>query len=741
MIDKFKAAFKEEAHELLSQLEDTLLELESHPRNGELINAAFRAIHTIKGSSAMFGFESISKFTHEVESALDQCRNGTLPITKDFIGLTLKARDHLKEMLGQEEPPPQATMEEGESLLVRYREFLSGGKAASAATPEAGPSTAAGAAAVGAAPAGMEAQAPSAKNGQPVQAETALQSGPAGEATEKPSTYRIAFKPKPDILKDGTKVLNLIEEVAGFGQAAIYAHTEDIPAFGTLDPETCYMYWDIIITTQKTENDIRDVFIFVEDRCELRIEKIDGETLDEEGRAKRLGAILVERGLVSRADLRDALGSQRKLGEVLVEKKIVSKPEIDSALVEQEHLKKVQEKLDSTGASIRVASEKLDSLVDLVGELVTLQARLSQTSLDLKDAALSSICEQFERLISQLRDNTMSIRMLPIGSTFNKFRRVVRDLSIELGKEAELTTEGADTELDKTVIEKLGDPLVHIIRNSLDHGIEKPEERERCGKPRSGKIMLSARHSGAYVLIQVSDDGKGLDRDAIYAKAVERGVISAGQEMSEQDLFLLIFAPGFSTAKTITSVSGRGVGMDVVKREIDSLGGVVSLSSERGKGLTVTLKIPLTLAIIEGLLVRTGAEYFVIPLSTVDGCIEIRREALEEYGERRIINYRDDLVPFVSLRSTFEMPGDPPEIEQIVIANLQDSRMGFVVDQVVGNYQTVIKPLGRMFRGVQGLSGATILGDGTVALILDVNALALAVQMDGGRKAARGSGR
>ena len=737
MIDKFKAAFKEEAHELLSQLEDTLLELESHPRNGELINAAFRAIHTIKGSSAMFGFESISRFTHEVESALDQCRNGTLPITKDFIGLTLKARDHLKEMLGQEEPPPQATLEEGESLLVRYREFMAGGKTAASATPEAAQAT--DAAAPG--QAGMEAPASSARPGQPPQGQAAAQAGPAGEASDKPSTFRITFKPKPDILKDGTKVLNLVEELAGFGQAAIYAHTEDIPAFGTFDPETCYMYWDIIITTPKTENDIRDVFIFVEDRCELKVEKIDGETLDEEGRAKRLGSILVERGLVSRADLRDALGSQRKLGEVLVEKKIVSKPEIDSALVEQEHLKKVQEKLDSTGASIRVASEKLDSLVDLVGELVTLQARLSQTSLDLKDAALSSICEQFERLISQLRDNTMSIRMLPIGSTFNKFRRVVRDLSIELGKEAELTTEGADTELDKTVIEKLGDPLVHIIRNSLDHGIEKPEERERCGKPRSGKIMLSARHSGAYVLIQVSDDGKGLDRDAIYTKAVERGVISAGQEMSEQDLFLLIFAPGFSTAKTITSVSGRGVGMDVVKREIDSLGGVVSLSSERGKGLTVTLKIPLTLAIIEGLLVRTGDEFFVVPLSTVDGCIEIGRGELEEFGERRIINYRDDLVPFVSLRQSFEVPGDPPEIEQIVIANLQDSRMGFVVDQVVGNYQTVIKPLGRMFRGVQGLSGATILGDGTVALILDVNALALAVQMDGGRKVVRGSGR
>jgi two-component system chemotaxis sensor kinase CheA len=723
MIDKFKAAFREEAYELLSQLEDTLLELESQPRNGELINAAFRAIHTVKGSSAMFGFETISKFTHEIESALDQCRNGSLPITKDFIGLTLKARDHLKLLLEYDEPVPADLVASGETLLERYREYLGvshGGHPQPAAASSA----------------------PQSSGGAAPQKATVSTAAPAAVDSPKPSSFRIYFKPKADIFMDGTKVLNLMEELSGLGEAAIYAHTEGLPDLAGLTPESCYCFWDVILTSVKSENDIRDVFIFVEDHAEIRIERISDNGLDEEGRAKRLGEILIERGLVTKADLREALGSQKKLGEVLVENKVLSKPEVDSALVEQEHLKKVQDgKSEANVGSIRVASDKLDALVDLVGELVTLQARLSQTSLDLKDTSLASISEQFERLISQLRDNTMSIRMLPIGSTFNKFRRVVRDLSIELGKEAELVTEGAETELDKTVIEKLGDPLVHIIRNSLDHGLEKPEERALLGKPRKGTILLSARHSGAYVLIQVSDDGKGLDRDAIYQKGLEKGLLVPGQEIADSDLFLLIFAPGFSTAKVVTTVSGRGVGMDVVKREIDSLGGIVSLNSEKGKGLTTTLKIPLTLAIIEGLLVRIESEYYVIPLSSVDGCIEIKKSELSELGDRSIISYRDELVPFISLRKVFETPGEEPEIEQIVIANSQDARVGFVVDQVVGDYQTVIKPLGRMFRDVEGLSGATILGDGTVALILDVNRLAFAVQRESSRKAVHGGER
>ena len=707
-LDRFKATFREEAFELLAQLEDKLLELESQPLNGELINAAFRAIHTVKGSAAMFGFDAVSGFAHEMETVLDLCRGGALSITKEFIGLALKGRDQLRQLMEFEDGLPADIAEESESLLRRFKEFS--GKATGSVTtahPDKGPAGA-----------------------------------PAGSAAEslQARTYRITFKPASDVFKNGTKVLNLIEELSGLGQADVFPHMEGVPRLREMDPEACYAWWEILLTAPVDENAIRDIFIFVEDQSELRVAAVAG---GDEGEVRRLGDILVDRGAVSAGALRDALGSQKRLGEVLVENRIVSKPQVESALVEQEHLKKVQQRNETAG-SIRVASDKLDALVDLVGELVTLQARLAQTSLDMKDGGLASVSEQFERLISQLRDNTMSIRMLPIGSTFNKFRRVVRDLSIELGKEAELLTEGAETELDKTVIERLGDPLVHIIRNSVDHGIEKPEVRERGGKPRAGAIKLSARHSGAYVLIQVSDDGKGLDRDAIRSKAIERGLISPTQEVGDQDLYQLIFEPGFSTAKAVTTVSGRGVGMDVVKREIDSLGGSAQLSTSPGAGMTVTLKIPLTLAIIEGLLVRIGSEFFVVPLSSVDGCIEVLRDTLASMGRRRIISYRDELVPFVPLRSFFssEKDGgkaeDEPEIEQIVIASAQEYKIGLVVDQVIGDYQTVIKPLGRLYRDVDGVSGATILGDGTVALILDVNRLAFVVQRESGIKAALG---
>jgi two-component system chemotaxis sensor kinase CheA len=697
-LDKFKSTFREEAFELLTQLEDKLLELESNPLDNELINAAFRAIHTVKGSAAMFGYEAVSKFAHEMETALDLCRSGALAVSKDFIGLTLKGRDQLRQLMEFEGEVPADIAWESESLLLRFRDYAKKGKGG-AGTAEGAPPKAAEAA-------------------------------PKPEILEE-RTYRVTFKPAGDVFKDGTKVLNLVEELAGLGQADVFPHMEGLPPLDSIDPETCYAWWEILLTAKIDENAIRDVFIFIAEKAGLRIELAADSV---EGEDKRLGDILVDRGEVSASDLRDALGSQRKLGEVLVEKHVVSQPQVEAALVEQEHFKKVQERSETAG-SIRVASDKLDALVDLVGELVTLQARLAQTSLEAKDAGLSSVSEQFERLISQLRDNTMSIRMLPIGSAFNKFRRVVRDLSLELGKEAELVTEGAETELDKTVIERLGDPLVHIIRNSVDHGIEKPDVRERAGKSKSGRIKLTARHSGAYVLIQVSDDGKGLDREAIRAKAIERGLVSPVQDLSDQELYQLIFEPGFSTAKAVTSVSGRGVGMDVVKREIDALGGSAQLSNLPGEGMTVTLKIPLTLAIIEGLLVRIGGDFFVVPLSSVDGCIEILRDDLEAMGRRRIISYRDEFVPFVRLRSFFGIDGsatgEEPEIEQIVIASAQEYRVGLVVDQVIGDYQTVIKPLGRMYRDVDGISGATILGDGTVALILDVNRLAFVVQREG----------
>ena len=371
-----------------------------------------------------------------------------------------------------------------------------------------------------------------------------------------------------------------------------------------------------------------------------------------------------------------------------------------SALSEQEHVREVREKrkVEEAVSSIRVSAEKLDKLVDLVGELVTIQARLTEKAASGKDPELLFVAEEVERLTNELRDNTMSIRMLPIGSTFSRFKRLVRDLSQELGKEIELYTEGAETELDKTVIERLNDPLIHIIRNSVDHGIEEPSVREELGKPRVGTIVLSAKHSGGNVLIDITDDGKGLHKEKLRRKAVEKGLISPDAEMSEKEIFSLIFAPGFSTSAAVTSVSGRGVGMDVVKKTVDGLRGSVDVSSEEGTGTSVTLKLPLTLAIIDGLLVEIGKQHFVLPLSLVKECVELTREDVEHSHGRHIANVRGEIVPYVRLREKFGIKGDLPDIEQIVIADIQRTSIGLVVDNVIGEHQTVIKSLGRIYR-------------------------------------------
>jgi two-component system chemotaxis sensor kinase CheA len=366
-----------------------------------------------------------------------------------------------------------------------------------------------------------------------------------------------------------------------------------------------------------------------------------------------------------------------------------------------------------------VPAEKLDSLLNMVGELVTVQSRLSQIASEYHEPKLAQVAEDVERLVAELRDTTMSIRMLPIGTTFVKFKRLVRDLSEELGKEISLVTAGGETELDKTVIERLNDPLVHLIRNSIDHGIESPEERIAQNKTREGTITLTATHSGASVLIQIRDDGAGLNTDSIRSKAIERGLIAPDAMLSERDLYSLIFQPGFTTADAVTNISGRGVGMDVVKRNITALNGTIDVSSQKGSGTTITLKLPLTLAIIDGLLIEIGDECFVMPLSAIEECVELQRSHGSGH-ERNVSMIRGGLVPYLILRDLFQVPGAPPAIEQIVVTQVDGVRVGFVVDQVVGQHQTVIKSLGQTYRNITEISGATILGDGRVVLILDL---------------------
>jgi two-component system chemotaxis sensor kinase CheA len=505
------------------------------------------------------------------------------------------------------------------------------------------------------------------------------------------------------------------------GEYTVVPHLDRVPQLSQFDPEQCLIGWDVILTTKSGEQEVRDAFMFVEDRAEVIVEQIDDLSVYEEGAYKRLGEILAERGAAPRETIESTAQQQRRLGEMLVDEG-VAEDEVQSALAEQQHVQRTRERVQSelSTSSIRVSSEKLDNLVDLVGEIVTLQARLSSTAQETGLSSVQSIAESFERLTDELRDSTMSIRMVPLGSTFTRFRRVVRDLSQELGKEVELVTTGGDTELDKTVIDKLNDPLVHVIRNAIDHGLESPQAREEAGKSRKGTVRLSAEYAGATVIVRIVDDGRGMDRDAIAQKAVDRGVVESTSGLSEEEIFKLIFEPGFSTAENVTSVSGRGVGMDVVKREIENLGGGVRVQSRQGQGTEIALEIPLTLAIIDGLLVQLGEEYYVFPLGAVEECIELDKASEEDES---ILSNRGEALPYRRLRSLFRIAGEVPERQQIVVTSTQSGKVGFVVDKVLGDMQTVIKNLGRVFRDLDGMSGATILGDGSVALILDVQRL------------------
>ncbi len=687
MIDKLSGVFLEEASDLLSTLEDNLLSLESDPENEELISAVFRVMHTIKGSAGMFGFDDISKFTHEIEAAYDLVRSGKVKVSSGLISLTLKARDLISAMIEAEDEIPDDVRSESDKVIEEFMAI------AGVAAPS-GPTVV--------------------KRGD----------APSYSPFETPENhFRIRFSPPQDFFRSGTRILLLIGELADMGSITVTSTTDAVPPLSEIDPEKCYMSWSIILSTTRSQDEVSDVFIFI-DPSVVSIETVSRDV-------KKLGEILIDRKSITEEKLKSAISQQKKLGDLLTESKAITKQDLTAALAEQAHFKKLGEEQRSSSSyktravavaqqSIRVNSEKLDQLIDLVGELVTFNARLGQTAQESKNPAVVSLSELAERLILSLQDTSMDMRMLPIGTMFSRFRRTVHDLASDLHKNIELVTEGAETELDKTVIEKLNDPLIHLIRNSADHGVESPEARAAAGKNSTGIIRLSASHAGAFVVVSVSDNGAGINREKVFQKAVSRGLVQPTDVLSDSEIYSLIFQPGFSTAETATSVSGRGVGLDVVKKDIASIGGTVAVESRPGEGSSFILKIPLTLAIIEGMRVQIGDNDYVIPLTNVDECLEFNPENDEEGKVCSHIASRGQMLPFVDLRRWFEIEGDEPAGRQVVVVTDQDSKLGLVVDRVIGNHQTVIKPLGDLYKNVKGLSGATLLGDGSVALILDV---------------------
>lgn len=492
--------------------------------------------------------------------------------------------------------------------------------------------------------------------------------------------WRIRFHPNPGLLANGGNPVALLKELQSLGPCDVVAHTDDVPALEAIQSDRCYLWWDITLTARVDENAIRDVFIFVEDGSRIEIEELP-----------TAGARPAPGGL-SQIERVQASGSVR-------EKKVVKE------------------------ATVRVPAERLDRLVNLVGEFVMNHSSLAQAASQCGSAEFANPVQVLERLVAELRDNVLGIRMLPIGTLFGRFQRVVHDLSAELGKEAELVTEGAETELDKSILDQLGEPLVHCLRNCLDHGVEPAEDRVSQGKPARATIRLTAAHTGSNVVISIEDDGRGINREAVRAKALDKRLVANDASLGDRDIFNLILLPGFSTARQVTSVSGRGVGMDAVKRQVDILGGRLSLDSTEGKGTRVSMTLPLTLAIIDGLLVQIGGDRFILPMSAVTENVELNRSERTRNNGRNILAVRGELIPYIDLRQSFQVRGSAPATEKVVIVQHGDDRVGLVVERVLGTHQTVIQSLGKFYRNVEVVSGATIMGDGRVALILDVAAI------------------
>jgi two-component system chemotaxis sensor kinase CheA len=642
--------FRQEAQDLLEEIEQGLLDLAHRPGDRDLVDAVFRGLHTLKGSGAMFGFDALAAFTHHCETAFDRVRKGEVAATPELVGAVLAAQDHMRA-LAEGRPAPAAV---GEALLADlHRVVEAAGQPAAAAAPS----------------------------------EPGL------------NRWRVRFSLPADALVNGTRPLPLLDELRELGECSVVALTDAVPDFDVLVPTECHLAWDVTLVTQHGRDAIEDVFIFVIDDMTLDIQDLNAAA--DEAVADVVATSLTAQGGPAQeaaAPVETAANEGRKAG----------------------------------GDTVRVPAERLDEMMDRVGELVIAQSRLKQLAASSSDIALRAVAEEIERLASEMRDTMMVVRMVPIAQLFGRFRRLIHDLARDTGKTIELSTEGETTELDKTVIERLADPLIHLIRNSADHGLETPEQRLSAGKPEAGHIVLAARQSGAEVVITITDDGRGVDRARVRAKAEENGLIQPGQVLSDSELLQLIFAPGFSTAAAITNLSGRGVGMDVVKRTIEGLRGSIEISSTPGQGSVVSLRIPLTLAIIDGLLVRVGTGRYVIPLASVEECVELSVEQDVRSTGRSLITLRDQLVPFLRLRQMFATGLEPDPHQKIVVVSTGQAqghdRIGLVVDQILGDHQTVIKALSPFHADVGAFSGATILGDGGVALILDIANLVAAGQ-------------
>ncbi len=666
-ISQFHGVFFEESFEGLEVMESELLELDASNPDTESINNIFRAAHSIKGGSGSFGFNDITNFTHVLETLLDEVRSDKHKLNQDEVNLLLSTVDCLREMLTAARDGTDIDQAQVKSIHDELERAL-GNDSVTEAEAE----------------------------------EDNVVDDNDSEAIASALEWHVHFAPHLHLFQTGNDPLRMFRELEELGTLTSAANLSKLPPFNKYDAEECYLSWDLVLVTEANEEQIKEVFEWVEDDCELSIEQANQQE------ASNVVNVVADKAAPISED-----ADASKVEPIVDKKKAADK--------------KAGANNEST--SIRVNISKVDALINMVGELVITQSMLSQfgEEFDIKNIEkLNEGLKQLERNTRELQENVMQIRMLPISFSFNRFPRLVHDLSNKLGKKIELKLSGEATELDKTVMEKIGDPLVHLVRNSIDHGIEMPDERLAAGKPETGTLNLNAYHEGGNIVIEIVDDGAGLNRDRIFQKAVDRGLIKADEDLSDDKVNELIFSAGFSTAEQVSDVSGRGVGMDVVKRNIHDLGGVVEVKSEAGKGSTFTIRLPLTLAILDGQLIRVGTQTYIIPLISIIESLQTNIENTKSItGDVELYRLRDDYIPVVRLHSIFNIACDSAKLNDglLVVAEAEGQKIGLFVDDLLAQQQVVIKSLETNYKKVEGMSGATILGDGTVAMILDISSL------------------
>ena len=709
-LTQFHDAFFEESFEALDAMETALLKLDIGSPEPELINTIFRVAHSIKGGSATFGFSDIASFTHSLETLLDELRSGAMPVTVALSDLLLKSVDVMRAMLRAVQAKQPIDSQRVSDLQFDLEVAIAKKNEPVPAAAAPAPDTAALATAAG--------------NPAPGHYAAEHDIPPA-----KSPRWRIHFHPYRELLARGNDPLRMLRELAALGDLEVRVDAQMLPPLADVNPQDCYLAWALELPGDVAEDAIKQVFEWAEGDCDLEIERLPGETEDPAASAEPAPAAPAPTASTPTTTPAPTPAAPH-----------APPPAASSAATAPSRPEAVAKPEGSVSAlgdsgSIRVSVEKIDELMNTVGELVITQAMLSQlgSHFDGPEAEkLRAGLAQLERNMRELQESVMRVRMLPISFVFSRFPRMVRDLAQRLGKQIELKLTGEQTELDKTVLEKIGDPLVHLVRNSIDHGIESPEVRVAAGKPAEGTVHLDACHRGGNIAVEVSDDGGGLDKERILAKARARGLVGPNDSLTETEIYELIFVPGFSTAEKTTDLSGRGVGMDVVRRNVKELGGKIDVKSEPGRGSHFTITLPLTLAIVDGQSVAVGTETYIVPLISIVESMQLKATGVTRLsGHSEVLSFRGDYLPIIRLHELFGVEPRSRALHEglVVVAEGDGRRVGLFVDDLLGQQQVVIKSLEANYGHIEGVSGATILGDGSVALILDVPGLIRAASM------------